>query len=187
MAQATYEKRTQNPSKLPPSSYVQVSTTDRPRDLLVPSDLLIRWNSFARTCSKTPFAHALLAFTGCRPNHRLQTHRSGPLFLRITPHGPGRPGLYVSFAYPRNVHTKRPPSIRRLLLFWTLQIPKLEDLYVKPENRAAGVGKAFFGHLGKIAQEKVGSVRFAICRLVHGNLTLLCQRIVRGSTGPSSR
>ncbi|TFK34456.1 acyl-CoA N-acyltransferase [Crucibulum laeve] len=30
----------------------------------------------------------------------------------------------------------------------------LEDLYVSPEHRAHGVGKAFFGHLGKIAQEK---------------------------------
>ncbi|KIL65434.1 hypothetical protein M378DRAFT_162060 [Amanita muscaria Koide BX008] len=30
----------------------------------------------------------------------------------------------------------------------------LEDLYVKPENRRLGVGKAFFGELGKIAQEK---------------------------------
>lgn len=36
--------------------------------------------------------------------------------------------------------------------------PKLEDLYVKPEFRAGGVGKAFFGHLGKIAQEKVDYV-----------------------------
>jgi len=30
----------------------------------------------------------------------------------------------------------------------------LEDLYVKPEYRSQGVGKAFFGQLGKIAQEK---------------------------------
>jgi len=30
----------------------------------------------------------------------------------------------------------------------------LEDLYVKPEHRSKGVGKAFFGELGKIAQEK---------------------------------
>ncbi|PPQ80549.1 hypothetical protein CVT25_001583 [Psilocybe cyanescens] len=30
----------------------------------------------------------------------------------------------------------------------------LEDLYVKPEHRSLGVGKAFFGQLGKIAQEK---------------------------------
>ncbi|KAF9010180.1 acyl-CoA N-acyltransferase [Cyathus striatus] len=30
----------------------------------------------------------------------------------------------------------------------------LEDLYVKPDYRANGVGKALFGNLGKIAQEK---------------------------------
>ncbi|EGN92899.1 hypothetical protein SERLA73DRAFT_190505 [Serpula lacrymans var. lacrymans S7.3] len=30
----------------------------------------------------------------------------------------------------------------------------LEDLYVKPECRGKGIGKAFFGELGKIAQEK---------------------------------
>ncbi|PFH49344.1 hypothetical protein AMATHDRAFT_81361, partial [Amanita thiersii Skay4041] len=30
----------------------------------------------------------------------------------------------------------------------------LEDLYVKPEYRAHGIGKAFFGYLGKVAQEK---------------------------------
>jgi len=34
-------------------------------------------------------------------------------------------------------------------------ILKLEDLYVKPEHRNLGAGKAFFGQLGKIAQEKV--------------------------------
>jgi len=30
----------------------------------------------------------------------------------------------------------------------------LEDLFVKPEYRKMGIGKAFFGRLGKIAQEK---------------------------------
>ncbi|KII84288.1 hypothetical protein PLICRDRAFT_118023 [Plicaturopsis crispa FD-325 SS-3] len=30
----------------------------------------------------------------------------------------------------------------------------LEDLYVKPEWRGSGVGKALFGELGKVAQEK---------------------------------
>ncbi|KAF9530247.1 acyl-CoA N-acyltransferase [Crepidotus variabilis] len=30
----------------------------------------------------------------------------------------------------------------------------LEDLYVKPEHRKLGVGKALFGQLGKVAQEK---------------------------------
>lgn len=32
---------------------------------------------------------------------------------------------------------------------------QLEDLFVKPETRGLGVGKALFGELGKIAQEKV--------------------------------
>lgn len=32
---------------------------------------------------------------------------------------------------------------------------KLEDLYVKPEHRANGVGKALFAELGRVAQEKV--------------------------------
>jgi len=30
----------------------------------------------------------------------------------------------------------------------------LEDIYVKPQHRSLGVGKAFFGQLGKIAREK---------------------------------
>ena len=38
---------------------------------------------------------------------------------------------------------------------WSYHHVKLEDLYVKPEYRSQGVGKAFFGQLGKIAQEKV--------------------------------
>ena len=31
---------------------------------------------------------------------------------------------------------------------------KLEDLYVKPEHRAKGLGKKLFGELGTIAKEK---------------------------------
>ncbi|KAF8737887.1 hypothetical protein AX14_012260 [Amanita brunnescens Koide BX004] len=30
----------------------------------------------------------------------------------------------------------------------------LEDLFVKPEHRGNGIGKALFGHLGRVAQEK---------------------------------
>ncbi|KAF8649615.1 hypothetical protein AX16_005705 [Volvariella volvacea WC 439] len=33
----------------------------------------------------------------------------------------------------------------------------LEDLYVKPEFRSFGLGKALFSELGKVAEEKVGS------------------------------
>ncbi|PSR70595.1 hypothetical protein PHLCEN_2v13533 [Hermanssonia centrifuga] len=31
---------------------------------------------------------------------------------------------------------------------------KLEDLFVKPETRGMGVGKAFFAELAKVAEEK---------------------------------
>ena len=41
-----------------------------------------------------------------------------------------------------------------MIFDWSRHV-KLEDLYVKPEHRSQGVGKAFFGQLGKIAQEKV--------------------------------
>ncbi|KAG6919798.1 hypothetical protein DXG01_000299 [Tephrocybe rancida] len=34
----------------------------------------------------------------------------------------------------------------------------LEDLYVKPEHRAKGLGKAFFVELGKAAQAKASNV-----------------------------
>ncbi|KAG6854086.1 hypothetical protein C0991_010499 [Blastosporella zonata] len=34
----------------------------------------------------------------------------------------------------------------------------LEDLYVKPEHRAKGLGKAFFVQLGKAAQAKASNV-----------------------------
>ena len=34
-------------------------------------------------------------------------------------------------------------------------IHKLEDLFVKPETRGMGVGKAFFAELAKIAEAKV--------------------------------
>lgn len=78
------------------------------------------------------------------------------------------------FCVPSKHPHQTPPCDPALPLILTLRIPKLEDLYVKPENRAAGVGKAFFGHLGKIAQEKVGTTCPAIFRLVHGNLTLPC-------------
>ena len=57
----------------------------------------------------------------------------------------GRPGLYVSSP------SIRLSNCRRL----TVSIAQLEDLYVKPEFRGSGAGKALFGRLGKIAQEKV--------------------------------
>lgn len=51
----------------------------------------------------------------------------------------GVPGLYVSNTLP--------PYPVKLM-------KKLEDLYVKPEHRAKGLGKKLFGELGTIAKEK---------------------------------
>jgi len=78
---------------------------------------LLRKNLF-----ETPFAHALLAFTGTAETAGEPIGLALYFFNYST--WTGRPGLY------------------------------LEDLYVKPEYRSLGVGKAFFGQLGKIAQEK---------------------------------
>ena len=50
---------------------------------------------------------------------------------------------------------------------------KLEDLYVDPDYRAGGIGKAFFAELGKIAQEKVRI--FCLCE--HSQLTLSRHKI----------
>ncbi|KJA23071.1 hypothetical protein HYPSUDRAFT_185406 [Hypholoma sublateritium FD-334 SS-4] len=97
---------------------VDLATYEKEPESVKATPELLRKNLF-----ETPFAHALLAFTGA-----VQTTDSKPIGLALYFFNystwTGRPGLY------------------------------LEDLYVKPENRAAGIGKAFFGHLGKIAQEK---------------------------------
>ena len=42
---------------------------------------------------------------------------------------------------------------------------QLEDLFVDPEYRGKGLGKALFGELGKIAEEKV-RCRFVLLRMV---------------------
>lgn len=67
----------------------------------------------------------------------------------------GRPGLYVRVrstgileTIPRIIYLNMPRSLRA----------QLEDLFVDPDHRGNGVGKAFFGELGKIAQERVCSV-----------------------------
>lgn len=55
-------------------------------------------------------------------------------------------------------------------------ISKLEDLFVKPEYRSKGVGKRFFGELGKIAQEKVCRRVFRIWRGTNA-ITLLIEEL----------
>ncbi|KAF5379092.1 hypothetical protein D9615_005898 [Tricholomella constricta] len=75
---------------------------------------------------ETPFAHALVAFSGTAdaPGEAIGLAIYFFNFSTWT----GRPGLY------------------------------LEDLYVKPEHRAKGLGKAFFVELRKAAQAKASRV-----------------------------
>ena len=56
----------------------------------------------------------------------------------------GKPGLYVRHPSPCYIQ---------------FNALKLEDLFVKPEHRANGIGKALFGYLGRVAQEKVSISR----------------------------
>ncbi|KAG5654442.1 hypothetical protein H0H81_002632 [Sphagnurus paluster] len=75
-----------------------------------------------RNLFETPYAHALLAFSGAAdaPGEAIGLAIYFFNFSTWT----GRPGLY------------------------------LEDLYVKPEHRVKGLGKAFFVELRKAAQAK---------------------------------
>ena len=66
----------------------------------------------------------------------------------------GKPGIYVS-SPPSRVCTSDTPCTHR----------QLEDLFVDPEYRGKGLGKALFGELGKIAEEKV-RCRFVFLRMV---------------------
>jgi len=73
---------------------------------------------------ETPYAYALLAFAGPAESAKNGEAIGLALYFFNYSTWTGRPGLY------------------------------LEDLYVKPAYRNIGIGKAFFGRLGKIAQEK---------------------------------
>ncbi|CAA7264332.1 unnamed protein product [Cyclocybe aegerita] len=96
---------------------IDLATYEKEPESVKATPELLRKNLF-----ETPFAHALLAFTGTveTPGNAVGL----ALFFFNYSTWTGRPGLY------------------------------LEDLYVAPEHRSLGIGKAIFGHLRKIAQEK---------------------------------
>lgn len=89
-----------------------------------------------------PYAHTLLAFRGSIdvPGE--------PIGLAMYFHNystwTGKPGIYVRPYALTGLHRNR-LTVRT----------KLEDLFVKPETRGMGVGKAFFAELAKVAEEKV--------------------------------
>jgi len=93
---------------------------------------------------ETPYANALLAFSGSADAPGKPIGLALYFFNYST--WTGKQGLYVRHSSPCYIQV----SIISL---------KLEDLFVKPEHRANGIGKAFFGHLGRIAQEKASISR----------------------------
>ncbi|GLB42334.1 putative acetyltransferase (GNAT) family protein [Lyophyllum shimeji] len=97
---------------------IDLATYEKAPDSVKATPEILRQNLFG----ETPFAHALLAFSGTAdaPGEAIGMALYFFNFSTWT----GRPGLY------------------------------LEDLYVKPEHRAKGIGKAFFVELGKAAQAK---------------------------------
>jgi len=96
---------------------IDLATYEKAADSVKATPEILRQNLF-----ETPFAHALLAFSGTAdaPGEAIGLALYFFNFSTWT----GRPGLY------------------------------LEDLYVKPEHRAKGIGKAFFVELRKAAQAK---------------------------------
>jgi len=98
---------------------IDLATYEKEPESVKATPELLRKNLF-----ETPYAHALLAFTGTADSATDREPVGLALYFFNYSTWTGRPGLY------------------------------LEDLYVKPEYRSLGIGKAFFGQLGKIAQEK---------------------------------
>ncbi|KIM22288.1 hypothetical protein M408DRAFT_332983 [Serendipita vermifera MAFF 305830] len=91
----------------------------------------------------TPYAHALLAFKGQPPDTYANTASS------TAPDAPSSPEEAI----------KQDPIALALYFFnfstWTGRPGiYLEDLFVKPDARNLGVGKALFAELGAIAEEK---------------------------------
>ncbi|KAG6897249.1 hypothetical protein C0992_003139 [Termitomyces sp. T32_za158] len=76
---------------------------------------------------ETPYAHALIAFSGPAGVAGGEAIGFAIYFFNFST-WTGKPGLY------------------------------LEDLYVKPDHRAKGIGKAFFVELSKAAQAKASNV-----------------------------
>ncbi|KAG8757625.1 hypothetical protein FRC14_001792 [Serendipita sp. 396] len=91
----------------------------------------------------TPYAHTLLAFRGQPPDTYADTTSSTEPDAPSSPEEADAQGPLGMALYFYNFST------------WTGKPGiYLEDLYVKPEARNMGIGKALFAELGAIAQEK---------------------------------
>ena len=92
---------------------------------------------------ETPYAHALLAFTGKGSSSGEEAIGLALYFFNYST-WTGKPGLYVRRSFV---------SFVSMVVFLSHRL-QLEDLFVKPAHRSLGVGKALFGELGRIAEEK---------------------------------
>ncbi|THH12148.1 hypothetical protein EW145_g208 [Phellinidium pouzarii] len=136
-----------------PSQYPSQAIYENAEDSAKATPELIKQNLFT-----TPYAHALIAFSGPE-NSDTSTSPAGDaiglaLYFFNFSTWTGRPGLYVSTLYVPLF-----PSLSQSPQFYMYCHPvtmmQLEDLFVKPEYRSKGVGKAFFAELAEAAQEKV--------------------------------
>ncbi|KAF7316370.1 N-acetyltransferase domain-containing protein [Mycena indigotica] len=109
---------------------IELATFEKEPESVVATPELLRKNLF-----ETPYAHALLAFAEDNPR---------PVGLAL---------------YFFNYSTCVKAAFLEFILISSdglavLDYMHLEDLYVTPESRGSGLGKALFAELGKIAQEK---------------------------------
>jgi GNAT superfamily N-acetyltransferase len=101
---------------------------------------------FRENIFEKQYAHTLLAFDGSPEAPGIALGMALYFFNFST--WTGKPGLYVS---PKFDPSTSCHCITCLLIFDV----QLEDLFVSPDARNKGVGKALFAELGKVAQEKV--------------------------------
>ncbi|KAG8810773.1 hypothetical protein FRC17_002786 [Serendipita sp. 399] len=105
----------------------------------------------------TPYAHALLAFRGQPPDTYADTTSSTEPDPPSSPEEAEAQGALGLALYFHNFST------------WTGKPGiYLEDLYVKPEARNMGIGKALFAELGAIAMEKWNTPSIAFYEQVLG-------------------
>jgi GNAT superfamily N-acetyltransferase len=103
-------------------------------------------SKFRENIFEKQYAHTLLAFDGSPEAPGIALGMALYFFNFST--WTGKPGLYVGPEFDPST------SCHCITCLLILDV-QLEDLFVSPDARNKGVGKALFAELGKVAQEKV--------------------------------